>query len=116
MEFIQISQHFLRGLLMAMIKLGHTNVPIFTHNCQIKHKLTNIILENENQMNLFSQELVQHLQLPTIPHPDPYQLGLVQREGPCITISWCCTLTFSIGPSMTLWSMMFYLYIVMTSC
>jgi hypothetical protein len=87
MEFIHISQHLLHGLLMAMIKPGHTNVPIFTHNCQIKHKFTNIILENDNQTNLVSQELVQHLQLPTTPHPDPYQLGWVQREGPRITIS-----------------------------
>jgi hypothetical protein len=72
---------------MTMPEPGCTNVPLFTHNCQIKHKLTTLILDNGSQKNLVSQDLVQHLQLPTTPHPDPYQLGWVQKGGPCITIA-----------------------------
>jgi hypothetical protein len=85
-------------ILMTMPKPGHTNIPLFTHNCQIKHKLTTLILDNGSQKNLVSQDLVQHLQLPTTPHPDPYQLGWVQKGGPRITIARCCAITFSIGP------------------
>jgi hypothetical protein len=46
---------------------------------------------------MISQELVQHLQLPTTPHPDPYHLGWVQKGGPRITITRCCVVTFAIG-------------------
>jgi hypothetical protein len=79
-------------------KWGHTNIPLFTHNYQIKHQLTTLILDNGIQKNLVSQDLVHHLQLPITPHPDPYQLGRVQKGGPCITISQCCIVTFSIVP------------------
>jgi hypothetical protein len=48
---------------------------------------------------MISQNLVQHLQLLTTPHLDPYQLGWVQKNGPHITIARCCfTVTFTIGP------------------
>jgi hypothetical protein len=47
---------------------------------------------------MISQDLVQHLQLPTTPHPDPYHLGWVQKDSPRITISRCCVVTFAIGP------------------
>jgi hypothetical protein len=85
-------------ILMTTPELGHTSVPLFMHNNQIKHKLATLILDNGSQNNLVSQDLVQHLQLPTTPHLDPYQLGWVQRGGPCITIARCCAVTFSIGP------------------
>jgi hypothetical protein len=78
-------------ILMTTPEPGRTNIPLFTHNCQIKHELTTLILDNGSQKNLVSQDLVQHLQLPTTPHPDPYQLGWVQKGGPHITIAWCCT-------------------------
>jgi hypothetical protein len=77
---------------------GRTDVPLFMHKFQIKHELTTLILDNGSQKNLVSQELVQHMKLPTTPQMDPYQLGWVQKVGPHITIARCCTVTFSIGP------------------
>jgi hypothetical protein len=68
-------------ILMTQPASGRTNIPLFTHNCQIKTKLATLILDNGSQKNLISQDLVQHLQLPTSPHPDPYQLGWVQKGG-----------------------------------
>jgi len=45
-----------------------------------------------------SQDLVERLCLPTTPHPHPYQLGWVRKDGPRLTISQCCAVTFAIGP------------------
>jgi hypothetical protein len=81
-------------ILMTTPEPNRHNVPLFTHNCQIKNDLTTLILDNGSQRNMISQELVQHLQLPTTPHPDPYHLGWVQKNGPRITIARCCIVTF----------------------
>ena len=51
---------------------------ILNHNCQIKDQLATIILDNESQKNLITRDFVQHMQLPTTPHPSPYHLGWVQ--------------------------------------
>jgi hypothetical protein len=83
---------------MTMPEPARHNVPLFTHNYQIKDELATLILDNDNQRNMISQQLVQHLQLPTTPHPDPYKLGWVQKNGPLITNSRCCAVTFAIGP------------------
>jgi len=64
-------------ILMTMPEPGCTNVPLFTHNFQIKHKLTNLILNNGSKKNLVSQDVVQHIKLPTTPHLDLCQLGWV---------------------------------------
>jgi len=85
-------------ILMTTPEPGLTNVPIFTHNCQIKHQITTLILDNAIQKHLVSKDFIQHLQLPTTPHSDPYKLVWVQKGGPYITISRCYTITFSIGP------------------
>jgi len=71
---------------------------LFTKKCQIKHELDMLILENGNQKNLISEDLVQHLQLAATPHPDPYKLGCVQKGGPWLTISHRCAVNFAIGP------------------
>jgi hypothetical protein len=74
-------------ILMTTPEPCRPNVPLLTHNCQIKNELTTLILDNDIQKNMISQDLVQHLQLPTTPHSDPYQLGWVQKGGPRITIA-----------------------------
>jgi len=71
---------------------------LLTHNCQIKNAIATLILDNDNQKNLVSHELVQRLQLPTSLHPHPYQLCWVQQGGPCIQVSTHCAITFAIGP------------------
>jgi hypothetical protein len=70
---------------------------LFTNNFQIKRSLALPIMDNGSQKNLVSQELVQHLQIPTTPHPKSYQLGWVQKDGPA---SWYLNIVlslFSIG-------------------
>lgn len=37
------------------------------------------------------------LKLVTTPHPQPYQLGWVQKDGPHILVSQRCLVTFAIG-------------------
>jgi hypothetical protein len=73
-------------------------VPLFTHNFQIKQSLAMLILDNGSQKNLVAQDLVQWLALPTTPHLTPYQLGWVQKDGPCVMVTQRCALTFSIDP------------------
>jgi hypothetical protein len=85
-------------ILMTTLEPGHTNIPLFTHDFKIRHELTTLVLENRNQKNHVSKDLVQHLQLPTTPHPDPYQLVLVKIGGPRIIVARCSTIAFSIGP------------------
>lgn len=62
-------------ILMTSPEPGRTNVSLYTHNCQIKHELATLILDNGIQKNIVSQDLVHHFQLPTTPHPDPYKIG-----------------------------------------
>eukprot|EP00253_Pinus_taeda_P008244 PITA_08244 len=87
------------SLILMTANAPNTSVtPLFTHNCQIKHELATLILDNGSQKNLVSQDLVACLCLPTTPHPHPYQLGWVKKDGPRLTISQCCAVTFAIGP------------------
>jgi hypothetical protein len=86
-------------ILMILQELGRHNVPLFTQSCQIKNELSTLNLDNDSKMNLISQELVQHLQLPPTPHSHTYHLGRVQKGGPQITITHSCTITFTIGHS-----------------
>jgi len=72
-------------------------VPLFTHNCQIKNSLALLIMDNGSQKNLVSQELVDRLKLTTTPHPKPYHLGWVQKDGPRLLVSKQCLVTFAIG-------------------
>ena len=71
--------------------------PPFTHNCQIKNSLALLIMDNGSQKNLVSQALVNRLNLVTTPHPHPYYLGWVQKDGPHILLSERFLVTFSIG-------------------
>ena len=54
-------------------------------------------MDNGNQKNLVSQALVNRLNLVTTPHPHPYQLGWVQKDGPHLLVSERCLVTFAIG-------------------
>ena len=62
-------------ILMTANEPNTSNIPLFTHNCQIKHELATLIMDNGSQKNLVSQDLVQRLQLPTTTHSNPYQLS-----------------------------------------
>ena len=54
-------------------------------------------MDNGSQKNLVSQALVNCLNLVTTPHPHPYQLGWVQKDGPCLLVYEQCLVTFAIG-------------------
>lgn len=83
---------------MAFDNDSSTPAPLFTHKCQIKNVLATLILDNGNQKNLVAQDLVTRLSLPTTPHPAPYHLGWVQKDGPRLMVSQRCAVTFAIGP------------------
>jgi hypothetical protein len=86
-------------ILMILQEPNRHNVPLFTHKCQIKNELATLSLDNDSKMNMISQELVQHLQLPPTPHPHTHHLGWVQKGVPHITITRSCTVALTIGPS-----------------
>jgi hypothetical protein len=94
-------------ILMILQEPGCHNVPLFTHNCQIKNELATLSLDNDSKMNLISQELVQHQQLPPTPDPHTHHLGWVQKGVPHITITRSCTVALTIGPSCVnvIWDM-----------
>ena len=54
-------------------------------------------MDSGSQKNLVSQEIVNRLKLVTTPHPQTYQLGWVQKDGPRILVSQRCLVTFSIS-------------------
>jgi hypothetical protein len=84
-------------ILMTQEDSNASTQPLFTHNCQIKNALALLIMDNGSQKNLVSQALVNHLNLVTTPHTQPYQLGWVQKDGPRLLVSKRCLVTFAIG-------------------
>ena len=84
-------------ILMNTDEKNSSTQPLFTHNCQIKNSLALLIMDNNNQKNLVSQELVNSLQLTITPHPKPYHLGWVKKDGPWLLVSQLCLVTFAIG-------------------
>jgi len=69
-------------ILMNTDEQNSSTQPLFTHNFQINNSLALLIVDNGSQKNLVSQELVDRLQLTTTPHPKPYHLGWVRKDGP----------------------------------
>jgi hypothetical protein len=70
-------------ILMTTNELDISNIPMFTHNCQIKHELATLILDNGSQKNLVAQNLVTHPEPPhhSAPDPIPAQLGTKGRPS-----------------------------------
>jgi hypothetical protein len=85
------------SILMTQEDSNTSTQPLFTHNCQIKNTLALLIMDNGSQKNLVSQALVNRLTLVTTPHPQPYQLGWVQNDGPRLLVSKHYLVTFAIG-------------------
>jgi hypothetical protein len=83
-------------ILMTQEDLNASTQPLFTHNCQIKNALALMIMDNGSRKNLVSQDLFNRLTLVTTTHPETYQLGWVQKDGPRLLVSKCCLVNFSI--------------------
>ena len=63
----------------------------------VKGKPLHFFVDNDNQKNLISSELIKILELPTTPHLQPYSIGwLSQGRGICITQQ--CLLPYGIKP------------------
>ena len=55
------------------------------------------VVDNENQNKLISAEVMKRLELPTTPHPQPYNIGRLS-QGRGIHISHQCFLPYGIKP------------------
>jgi hypothetical protein len=54
---------------------------IFHTRCQIRDKVCEMIIDNESCTNIASTILVEKLGLTTIPHPRPYSLRWLNKNG-----------------------------------
>ena len=63
----------------------------------VKGILVHFVVENGSQKNLISKEFVKRLELPTTPHPQPYNIGWLS-QGWGIRITQQCLLLYDIKP------------------
>ena len=68
----------------------------FYTKCTSYDKVCKVILNSGSFENMVFLQMAQKLNLKTIPHPNSYQLCVLQR-GNEIKDSECCLMTFSIG-------------------
>ena len=91
-----------RLLLLSQSSTAATREAIFTQNCQIKDRICLLILDNGSMKNLISAKLIEQVQLPTEPHPSPYNLGWVTNNGPTNQVDRICHITFVVDPFLSL--------------
>lgn len=73
-------------------------IPLFSHNCQIKHLLATFILDNGKPKELGVSRLSRPTTITHYSSPFLYHLGWVQQGGPRTRVTLQCAITFSIGP------------------
>ena len=71
---------------------------VFQTKCTSYSKVCLVIIDSGSFENMVFLNMVQKLNLQTIPHPNPYQLHWLQK-GSEIKVSKRCLVSFSIGKS-----------------
>ena len=76
---------------------GHPSIPLTQNNCPLWQFPSYFSTVFQVLKNLILAEFVKRLELPTTPHPQPYNIGwLIQGRG--IRITQQCLLPYGIKP------------------
>ena len=70
---------------------------LFHSQMWVKGTPLHFIVDNGTQKNLISAEVVKRLNLPTTPHPQPYNIGWLS-QGRDLRVSQQCRLPYAIKP------------------
>lgn len=65
---------------------------LFKTRCTVKGKICNVIVDSGSSENIVSKKLVNALNLPMEPHPNPYKVGWIKKGGEA-QVSNICTVS-----------------------
>ncbi|GAV80058.1 Asp_protease_2 domain-containing protein [Cephalotus follicularis] len=85
-----------RSALHAKLKTSDQRENIFQSRCSIKGRVCSLIIDSGSCTNVAATTLVEKLNLPTTPHPSPYNLQWLS-DGNQLKVSQQVLLSFFIG-------------------
>ncbi|GKB86908.1 transposon ty3-I gag-pol polyprotein [Tanacetum coccineum] len=95
-EAKQVTYVVQRTLCSPKVSGSSQRNKIFQTKCLVKEKICYMIIDGGSCENLVSKALVKAFQLPTEPHPSPYQIGRI-RKGLALKVTEFCKVPLAMG-------------------